>query len=264
MRNGSLFWGTVLVLLGGLMLADAAGVRFVGGVRPSEMFFPVLLMLLGAAVILGVFWRGRVETEQDSVDLQGASQVRLRINHGAGSLKLHAGAGAGQLARGEFAGGLRQSARRSGDRLEVNMRPRQELFVFPFFGSLTALDWDVALNADVPLELKLETGANRAELDLRDLRVTGLQLDTGASDTRLTVPARGRLRADLNFGAASMDITIPDGVAARISVDHGVSEVQVAARFPRVGGVYKSPDFETAANAVDLDIDAGAASIRIH
>jgi hypothetical protein len=61
-----------------------------------------------------------------------------------------------------------------------------------------------------------------------------------------------------------MDVTVPDGVAARIRVDQGISEVRVDPRFPLVGGVYKSPDYETAANAVDLDIDAGAASIRIH
>jgi hypothetical protein len=116
----------------------------------------------------------------------------------------------------------------------------------------------------VPLELKLETGAGQSDVNLRDLRVSSLKLDTGASETRLTLPAQGRVRADLDFGAASMDITIPDGVAARIRVDQGVSEVRIDPRFPLVGGMYKSPDFESAANSVDLDIDAGAASIKIH
>jgi hypothetical protein len=264
MRRNSLFLGAVLLILGGLMLADAYGIRFPSGAKPSDFFFPALLVLLGAALIFGVFRRGKVETERASIDLQGASEANLTLSHGAGRLKVHAGAASGLLVSGTFAGGLRHTARKSGDRLEVRMRPAHEAFFFPFFGSFSPLDWDVALSADTRLTLKLESGANQAEINLRDLRVTDLKLDTGASDTKLVLPARGRVRADLDFGASSMDITIPDGVSARIRIDQGISDVKVDGRFPLIGGMYKSADFETAANAVDLDIDAGAANIRIH
>lgn len=263
MGRNSLFWGAVLLILGGLMLADAAGVRLPGGASPMEFFWPVLLLLAGFLMILNVFIHRKVEVERASIDLDGASEARLKISHGAGKLKIHSGAGMGVLASGSFAGGLRHTARKTGDKLEVRMRPAADSFGIPFFGSGVPLNWDLALNAEVPLELDLDSGANQAEINLRDLRVTSLKLDSGASDTKLTLPARGRLRADLDIGAASIDITIPDGVAARIKIDQGASDVKVEARFPRVGGVYKSADFENAANAVDLDIDAGAAQIRI-
>jgi hypothetical protein len=264
MGRNNLILGMVLLLLGGLMLADAAGYRLPGGASPMDFFWPILLLLAGLTMIFNVLVRRKVSVEQASIDLQGASEVRLKINHGAGKLKIHSGAARGVLASGSFVGGLRHTARKSGDKLEVRLRPAVDTFGIPFLGPGAALDWDLALNADVRLELKLDSGANRAEINLRDLHVTSLDLDSGASDTKLTLPARGRLRADLDIGAASMDITIPDGVAARIKIDHGASNVNVDARFPRVGGVHKSADFETAANAVDLDIDAGAAQIRIH
>lgn len=264
MRRASLFWGLILLLLGGLMLADAAGIRLPSGARLSDFFWPVLLIVFGAALIFGVFRRGRIETKQAAIELQNAASARLDISHGAGRLKIHSGAGTGLLASGSFAGGLRHNAHKTGDRLEVRMRPARDWFVFPFFGPSDSLNWDVALSGSVPLELKLSTGANQAEIDLRDLNVTDLKLDSGASDTKLTLPARGRLRADLDFGAASMDVTIPPGVAARIKIDQGASDVKVDGRFPRVGDIYKSDGFDTAANAVDLDIDAGAANIRIH
>lgn len=263
MGRDRLLLGAVLLLLGGFMLADAAGYRFPGGGRPMEFFWPVLLLLAGALMILNVLMRRKVVVEKASIDLQGAARARLKINHGAGKLKIHKGASSGMLASGSFAGGLRQSVRKTGDRLEVTLRPAADWSWFPFFDSGTSVDWDLALNDAVALELDLDSGANQADIDLRDLNLTSLDLDGGASDTRLVLPARGRSRADLDIGAASMDITIPDGVSARIKIDHGLSEVKVDGRFPRVGGVYKSPDFETAANAVDLEIDAGAASIRI-
>lgn len=264
MRRASLFWGLILLLIGGVMLADAAGIRLPSGAKLTDFIWPILLILFGAVMIFGVFRRGRIETKRAAIELRNATQAGLDISHGAGRLKIHSGAGAGLLVSGSFAGGLRHTAQKNGDRLEVRMRPARDWFVFPFFGSAVSLDWDVALNAGVPLDLKLKSGANQAEIDLRDLRLTELKLDSGASDTRLTLPARGRLRADLDFGAASMDITIPPGVAARIKIDQGASDVKVDGRFPRVGDIYKSDDFDSAANAVDLDIDAGAATIRIH
>ena len=34
-------------------------------------------------------------------------------------------------------------------------------------------------------------------------------------------------------------------------------------RFPREGAVYQSPDYETAENKADIDIDIGAGSISV-
>jgi len=265
MRRNQLVWGVVLLLLGGLMLLNETGIQLPGGLRPMELFWPIVLILLGVWILFGVFVRGKIETETASVDLQGAREASLKISHGAGELRVHSGAGAGELARGSFAGGLDAKVNKNGDRLEVRMRPARDFVDFPFFGPRVQIDWDVALNADVPLALTLSTGANKSEIDLRDLNVTDLKLETGASDTRLTLPSRGRLRADFDLGAASLNLTVPEGVSARIRASVGAADLKVdTARFPPSGGVYQSPDFDTAVNAVDMTIDAGAASIKVH
>jgi len=65
-------------------------------------------------------------------------------------------------------------------------------------------------------------------------------------------------------GAATVRIRVPDGVAARIRPSLGAATLNVrGARFPWQGGTYQSPDYDTAANRVDLDIDAGAATIDV-
>jgi hypothetical protein len=89
-------------------------------------------------------------------------------------------------------------------------------------------------------------------------------VETGASQTNITLPAHGRLRADFELGAASLRLNVPEGVSARIRVSQGVSDVKIdQARFPRSGDVYQSPDFDSAANAVEMKIEAGAAEIRV-
>ncbi len=264
MRRNQLIWGVLLILFGGFMLADAMGIRLPNGASLSSLFWPVALLLAGGWILVGVFFRGNVETENASVDLQGAASASLKISHGAGELKLHSGASANEIARGTFTGGLEQKATRNGDRLEVRMRPAKDFLDFPFFGSRAQIDWDVALNTDIPLDLNLNLGANKSILDLRDLNITNLDLDTGASDTRLTLPSKGRFHADLDLGAASLEVTIPEGLSARINASVAAGDIKVdEVRFPRSGQYYQSADYETAVNAVDMKIDAGAASIKI-
>ena len=264
MRRNQLAWGVILLLIGGLMLANAMGFRLPNGISPMDLLWPLVLILGGVWVFVGAFIRGNVDVENASIDLQGAASVDLKINHGAGEFKLHSGANANEFAHGSFSGGLDQKVNRNGDKLEVRMRPAKDFLDFPFFGTRNQLDWDVALNAGIPTALKLNLGANKSDLDLRDMNITDLDLDTGASDTKLTLPSRGRFRADLDLGAASLEITIPDGLSARIHASLGAADLKVnELRFPHNGRYYQSPDYDTAANAVDMSIDAGAASIKI-
>jgi hypothetical protein len=264
MRNNQLFWGVILLLMGGFLLASEFGVRLPNGMSLMELLWPLGLILAGVWVLFGVFLRGSIETENASIDLQGANSAALKINHGAGELKIHGGANSNELARGSFAGGLEYKTARNGDRLEVRMKPKKDALDFPFFGPRVQLDWDVALNSQVPLALTLNVGANQSTLDLRDLTLNDLKLETGASDTHVILPARGRYRADFDLGAASLEVTVPDGLSARIRASVGMAGVSVdETRFPRNGSYYQSPDFDDAPNAVDMTIDAGAASIKV-
>lgn len=144
------------------------------------------------------------------------------------------------------------------------MRPAKDVMEFPFFGPRTQLDWDLALNSEIPTALTLNLGANKAMLDLRDMNLTDLKLETGASETRITLPARGRFHADFDLGAASLEVIVPVGLSARIHTSLGAVELKIdESRFPRNGSYYQSLDFDAAANAVDMTIDAGAASIKV-
>jgi hypothetical protein len=265
MRRDSIFWGAILILVGGLLFLNAAGIRLPGGINPLQLFWPSLLIGLGGWIILGYFFRGNVEKEQVSIDLQGANQASLKLSHGAGRLEISAGAPTGKLLSGSFAGGVRQRAHTAGDRLEAHLEAHPMLWP-PFFGGWQGLEWDIKLNRDVPLALRLDTGASQSELDLRELRVSDLRLSTGASKTDLTLPANaGMTSVKVELGAASLDVNVPQGVAARIRSEHGVAAVEIdTARFPYSNGIYESPDFSLAQNKADIQIQAGAGRVAVH
>jgi hypothetical protein len=264
MQRGYLFWGTILILLGGLLLLNAAEIPLPGNVHPIELFWPTVLVLLGIWIMVGALWGGRSDQgETRSIDLRGAREASLRLNYGAGRLKLAAGAPAGKFLTGNFSGSLDEKSVLSGDRLDVrlNMGP------FPFFPLIGggSFEWDMQLNRDVPISLRVEMGAAESDFDLRDLQVTDLRLNTGASKTNLTLPAKaGTMTVKVELGAASLDIALPDGVAGRIRVEQGITAIEVDTdRYPYANGIYESADYSSAQNRADILIQAGAGRVAV-
>ena len=260
-RRSSLFWGSVLIVLAGLLLLKQMGV-IVGDI--FGYFWPLLIIAFGAWLIVGFFARNKpVEGEQVSIPLEGAASAYIKLDHGAGRLTLRSGAGSGEIVNGTFSNGLSYKSRVEGGRLEVKLRTSQRPWAW-WPGE--SLDWDIHLNRDIPLNLKIDSGASASILDLSDLKVTDLDIDTGASSTELTLPSNaGNTHVDIDTGASSIKVSIPSGVAASIRVKSGIASVKVNSRFPRLyGGLYQSTDYSTAANRVDMTIDAGVGSIEVN
>ena len=268
MKRSGLIWGAVLIILGILLLVDNLGLLDALGINLWGVIWPLLLILFGVWVLWGAFGgRRALESEQVIIPLEGASQAEVRFNHGAGRLAIAAGASAGNLVEGTFSGGVDLKTSRAGDTLKVDLSvPPGRMWFFPFnWGQRYGYEWTVGLSRDVRLNLDLRTGANEARLDLSDLQVTDLRLQTGASSTELTLPANaGYTRAEVKSGAASVSITVPPTVAARIQARGGLADFNWdRQRFTRSGDVYQSPDYETAANKVEISVETGVGAVKI-
>ncbi len=262
MRRNTIFWGTILVAGGILALLYNLGIITI---NIWTLIWPLFLIALGVWILWGnvFFRRSRVEAEQVTIPAEGASRARIRIHHGAGRLWMRGGAGDGYLVNGTFAGGLDYRTKRNGDALDVDMRISEQFFFV--WGGVTPLDWDFQLNNSLPLSLDLNTGAGETNADLSDLKVDDLRLQTGASASQVTLPAAaGFTHARVEAGVASVNLRIPAGVAARIRVRSGLAGITVdQTRFPRVGDFYMSPDYDTSANKIDVDIQTGVGSVDI-
>ncbi len=263
MRRGELFWGSILILFGGLLLMKELGLRLPGVGDPVDYFWPLALILLGIWVLVGVVLApARAAGEAVAIDLQAARLAAIHMEHGAGGLKLRSGAEAGKLLSGTFGSGLEYNTRLTGDKLEAELKMPP---VFLPFTWKPNLDWNIALTREVPLSLVIKSGASRAELDLTDLKVNRLDLDTGASSTRILLPAQaGECTVDIDAGAASLEIRVPQGVAARIRIEEALAALEIdPSRFLRSEGGYESADYAAASNRVDIKIDAGVGRISI-
>ena len=181
-----------------------------------------------------------------------------------GAGHLHVGvAGPGLLVDGEYTGGVNVERGGGPGRVRLSAPTRPTSWAW----DRAPYTWTMGLTAEVPLRLRVETGASDADLDLSALQVVELRLRTGASETRVTLPAAaGYTRVDAEGGAASIRFRVPDGVAARIRSTMALASSDVdTARFPRnaAGSAWESPDFESAANRVEIEARGGVGSVSV-
>jgi hypothetical protein len=89
-------------------------------------------------------------------------------------------------------------------------------------------------------------------------------LNTGASETTVRLPALGQTRVHVSCGFAAVFVDVPEGVAARVHgrVMFGGTKVDQR-RFPRAADGWASPDFDMAANRVDIEVEGGFGSVEV-
>lgn len=123
------------------------------------------------------------------------------------------------------------------------------------------------LAGEVQLALNFEVGAGESDLDLTDLRVTNMHLQSGAASSRIRLPRTAGFTAVTIAGeVGEVSVEIPTGVAADIHVSGGIGGRDVdRTRFQSLGGGhYRSPNYDTAANRVDLHANLGVGQLTIN
>jgi hypothetical protein len=251
------YWPVILI---------AIGINVMVGRRLPLIAGLLILLLLGGAVTAAsvrTMDGGGSETSSFTEQLNGLTSADIQVAFGGGNLRIHSlGAGADAFIQGQFEGLPADVVfERAGD----TGRLRIESSGTGFFSDFGDTVWDVGLSRQAELDLDVDAGAADLNLDLRDLRVTRLDVSVGAANADIVVPSgAGHVDVVISAGAASINVIVPEGVAARISSDSGLSSVDVdTSRFPRSGGEYISPGYGSATDRVYIRIQVGAASVDI-
>ena len=293
-RRVSLVGPVILIGLGVVFLLNSMGVLAWSVWDVVFRLWPVLLIAAGLEIILsrlspwgsllalvltviifaGALWllepdirtAQAVAGEEIRQALGEATQARVVIEPGVGSLHIEALPESANLIEGAVSVGrgrrVNQHFAVTGKTATFTLQTEGTTFG-PFMGWGDQWSWDLGLAPEVPLMLEVHLGVGLADIDLTGLAVDDLVMSMGIGRTTVTLPEEGRFNAKLEGAIGETVIVIPAGMAARISVETGLTVHDLPDSYQQRGDVYTSPGYASADDRVDLEVDQAIGKVTV-
>ena len=215
-----------------------------------------------------------------------ADRGTLPEEWGGGSDHFAAQLGALRSGRLRFTNGVHRIVIRAGSHLRGLYRARfgERMPVVEVRGGVVSIryarvascDWtvnrperpaEVALNVGIPWDVEVCGGASRLLADLSGLRLGSLKVDGGATRLEVVLPAPSSVVTMVILGGVSnVAIRRPEGVAARLRVDGGATNLTFDDRHIGVAGGeldLQSGVYDGAADRYDIAVTGGANNLSI-
>lgn len=123
--------------------------------------------------------------------------------------------------------------------------------------------WDVQLNPDVELDLRVDTGVGKTTLDLRGLQLVSLSVDSGVGEVDIYLPSVGEMDVRVDVGVGKVTVFVPAGMAVRLRVDAGLGNVKLDGNFASENGFYYSTAYDEDAPFIDIFLDGGVGNLGV-
>ncbi|MBN2390417.1 MAG: hypothetical protein JXR84_06825 [Anaerolineae bacterium] len=123
--------------------------------------------------------------------------------------------------------------------------------------------WDFSFAPDVSLDLSIDTGMGNVALDLRSLTLESVSVDAGMGVVTIKLPETGEFDVSVDSGMGTVVIEVPAGLGVRLQTDSAIVGRNIPAGYTHNNNRYTSPNYETAENRADIQVDLGLGSITI-
>jgi hypothetical protein len=229
---------------------------------------------------------GPLQTESRSVERGGAESVRVEIDMGAGELAVTGGAAG--LLEADFAYNVADFKPEVDydDGLLFVRQPEVEGRASIWDVDDYRYEWELRFNDDVPIEMNVNLGAGRTDLDLGSLTLTRLGVDAGAGEVSLDLSGASsltELNVDMGAGKLALDLAgdwqadlvgkiegglgeatlrLPRGVGVRVEVEGGLGAVNTSG-LTKDGSAYVNDAYGQSDVTLRIDIEAGVGAIDL-
>ena len=238
--------------------------------RKRTTFTALLAAALLVAVATGCMFVGRtgpLQTESQTVELEGAEAVTVNLRMGAGELTVSGGGDA--LMEADLSYNVAEwepivDYSVSGGQGDLTVRQPdadiQNLAIDDY-----QYEWDLSFAENVPLEMAIDVGAGRSSLNVADLALTSLTVNAGAGDTTLDLAGSDwpdGLDVTMRGGVGRATVYLPSDVSVRADVTGGIGQVN-ATGLAREGDAYVNEAYDGGEATVSLDIEGGVGEINL-
>lgn len=241
----------------------AVGLDLMFGRNP-KLRVPLLVVVLGLAVVLSLFFRvtesRSPQSEQVSYPINGATQAQITLEPSVGRLVVEGTndpnvllEGTVELLPGEV---LEREVAEGPGVLSLALRSKGQV------RSGRDADWNLEISQNLPIQLKVNTGVGDVDLELEELQLQSIELQAGVGQVKVRLP-KGNIVGNLVSGVGGIRVQLPNA-PVRLEVVGGLGQVEVPRGVERLANnVYQSPDYDGASERISLRLQAGVGSIEV-
>jgi N-terminal domain of toast_rack, DUF2154 len=273
------YWPLLLILVGAGMFWDRAQRRNDPEGAPVIPVGSTIGTLLFIVIMAYLLWHGRAfyrhdwmnvsagpsahEHESQVVDLKGAKAARVVVHMPSGMLSIQGGAD--ELMRADFFQGAAWAAPSVDYHVENGLGTLtiEQQSASQFVGQ-SDNNWKLRLSDAVPVELEIDVGAGRSDLNLAKIDLTRLQLNVGAGQANvdLTGERSKDLQAQIHGGVGEAIVRLPKNVGVVATVHGGLGSVDVHG-LKEDDGEYVNAAYGKSPNTLRLTVEGGIGHIRL-
>ena len=210
----------------------------------------------------GIFVNGNDENSKVTIEKDKAKELQLELNLGAGELNIEKGADEwvdGSIDYNQDKLKPKVSYKLKGDKgIGVIEQENKGMLDKIKIGELKNV-WNLTLTDEIPLDLRVNSGASDTNLDLKGLNLKELDVNAGVGD--ITIDLGGQWNesfdAALALGVGHSTIILPNDVGVKIESSKGIGTADFVGFISKGNGVYVNEEYEDADVIINLKTDLG-------
>lgn len=235
----------------------------------------IILLVMNPRSGMGPAESGNItHTTVNRSDYPRVTTGKVLVSFGGGQIVL--GSNTGEWLDGDFGGfNARPSVRNFQDTLEVQLTQTGH---FPKTWRLHRgsewndkqgpnhdFRWDIQLSPELPWDIELRTGGIKGDADLSGIAVKQLRLKMGAGDFNLILGDKNNnTTVNVESGASHIQMKVPKSSGVKVKL----SGALVNTNIKNLGWIsnnqtYISPDYETAANHVNVELNMAVGNFEL-
>ena len=206
---------------------------------------------------------GIVERSSQSVELKGAKSADLEVEMGAGELVMRGGAA--KLMDADFR--YRSVDGKPDVQYDVSNQRGLLTVKQPSHHSIGNSDknrWELRLNEDVPLDVRVKMGAGDGRLELGNTSLHSLRVEVGAGEMRvdLTGHPRGDIDVEVHGGVGEATIRMPKRARLDVEAHGGIGDISAQGLTKR-GGRWVNEPSGTPDATIHVNVSGGIGQINL-
>jgi len=288
---GKIFWGLLLILVGGLLLANNFGLISVSWNNLWQLwplaviaaglsvlsfrnmiwrivvtvFVLAILGLVAWVAIYGTSFNSPILTRDITVNKISDVVKQADVTVEVGATKLTIGTSdQSSILKAKLESdivSLENSSVIRGEKQQVTLSTKTSNHWWRG-GIRNSLDVDISRN--IPLSLNVNIGASDTEIDMAKSKLREINIDAGASDINVKLGSlESAVAVSIDSGASSIVLQVPKNSGVQLQFEGGLSSKQLSDLGETSDGKYESPDYTKSLNKITVNCKIGVSSFAI-